>query len=318
MKTPLLARIFDELRHIDAAEWKDAFVAGVEFLVVMEYEVHELLAVDETEVRFALLKVATLGRVGAEGEEEAIFSLGEFPEEGGDIFVGDGAVAALDLDLDDRRLDAEVVFVGDDIDAGLVRTSQPGLVAHTFEEVFDEALHRQALEFLRQALEDEVAGCFLDVGGDVWNSEIFGNGRDNRLTFQRSAKLIGVGLHLEQAHGAADFVEGTLGENRALQDFQPFHFANIRVARFQLRVVFVVTDHLTDMDLAVCLVWKNDQIANLHFMDESEKLPGVVRNGTGLLVGIDLRHRRLIGIAVRIKLGKVAHGMPAKGDAVLG
>ena len=43
-------------------------------LVVAEDEVHEFVAVDEAEVGFALLEVATLGRVGAEGEEEAIFT----------------------------------------------------------------------------------------------------------------------------------------------------------------------------------------------------------------------------------------------------
>jgi hypothetical protein len=145
----LFSGILNELRHIDTAEGEDALVAGVKFFVVLKDQVHKFFAVDEAEVGFALLKVATLGRVGAEGEEEAVFTGGEFAEESGDVLVGDGAVAALDLNFDDWRFDAEMVLVGDDIDAGLVRPGEPGLVAHAFEEVFDETLHRQALEFLR-------------------------------------------------------------------------------------------------------------------------------------------------------------------------
>ncbi len=49
--------------------------------------------------------------MGAEGEEEAIFTGGEFAEEGGDVFVGDGAVAALDLNFDDWRLERVSVIL---------------------------------------------------------------------------------------------------------------------------------------------------------------------------------------------------------------
>lgn len=53
------------------------------------------------------------------------------------------------------------------------------------------------------------------------------------------------------------------------------------------------------MDLAVCLVWEHDQIANLHFMDKAEELPGIIRNCTSFFFGIGLRHRSLISIASR-------------------
>jgi hypothetical protein len=87
------------------------------------------------------------------------------------------------------------------------------------------------------------------------------------------------------------------------------------VAGFQLRTGFVVADDLTHMDLSVSLVREDDEIAHLHFMDESEQLSGVVRDGTGFLVRIGLCYRHLECIAGGGELGQVAHGMPPEGHA---
>ena len=43
----------DGLRHIDASEWQETFVAGVELVVMLKDQLHQFVAVDEVNTRAA-------------------------------------------------------------------------------------------------------------------------------------------------------------------------------------------------------------------------------------------------------------------------
>ena len=77
--------------------------------IVLKGQLNQVLLIDEPAIRLAAGELLSLVGEGAQSHEQAKF----FGVAGGSI------LAALDLDLHDWRLEAELVFVGDDIDAAI-------------------------------------------------------------------------------------------------------------------------------------------------------------------------------------------------------
>jgi len=106
--------------------------------------------------------------------------------------------------------------VGDDVDAavGPLR-GDPRAVPHHVEQVGDEVREGMSLRFLREGLQHEVARRLLDVLANLGDRHILLHWGNCVLAVEDRAELVGVVLHLEQAHRRAELVEGSLREVRA-------------------------------------------------------------------------------------------------------
>ncbi|MEM6910322.1 MAG: hypothetical protein AAF555_01955 [Verrucomicrobiota bacterium] len=178
----------------------------------------------------------------------------------------------------------------------------------------DEILQWESLEFSGETFEHEVTGVFFNVLGDGGNGVIFTHNGSDCLAFEGGAEFIGVVFHLEQAHRAADFVQCALTEGLTVEFQQPLDFANVGVALTQIQEIFIVPDNSSEVELARAFVGKDDKVSDLHFVKKAKELSGVVRNRSGLFLGIGFGNCGLEGFSVGCQLGEVSHLIPTKRD----
>lgn len=149
---------------------------------------------------------------------------------------GEGLVHV--LHLDDKRLEAKLILVGHDVNATIWSLGrQPGTVAHGPEQMRHEVSEGVTLQFLRQRLQDEVAGRVLDFLGDQRHRLIFGDRSGRSVAFRGSPELTRTVANLKQTHRRADLVERALGELRPGDRAEPLHRSLVGIAGLGFRGV---------------------------------------------------------------------------------
>src|SRR5690606_21736237 len=143
----------DRLRYVDLPQRQQPLVLRIELLVPVKHQAHELLAVDQPQVRLAVGEVPRLRREVPQRYEKTELRGSDVAVKRLHLRRPDTAFGGLHLYLDDRRLEPELVAVRQDVDTTVrARRGDARPIPQYLEQVGHERRERVPLEFARDRL----------------------------------------------------------------------------------------------------------------------------------------------------------------------